>query len=465
MAIYSSSLYKRSPIWAQELMLSTLGLARSTLREGPAFKTQLADVERTQWLNPDELQALQLERLQATLLHAQAHVPYWRDRFKEWRFDPRSLQKLSDVTQLPELTRRTVSDHVSHMVNESHRGPRFSCSTSGTSGAALVGWRDLASINRENAFVWRQLHWAGLKLGDRRVWMRGDKIVPSAQVQVPYWRRNRGENLLMMSSYHLSEASANAYLEAITAYDPVVLQGYPSAVLLLARHLVNKGQRFKGKSLRGVVTSSETVTDEHRQLVDKAFGCRIFDWYGSMERITAIGTCEHGRYHLMSDYSHTELMPQADGSSEVVGTTFDNKLMPWIRYRLGDKIVPAAYGKVCECKRHFPLIDHIVGRVEDYILAPDGRQIFMLSNALDDVPNLVEGQLLQEKMGELKVLLVLKPGATLDEAALIRTVHSYAGDGLHVKIEQTTHIPRTSNGKLRVVVRNLPQSKPTGLAA
>jgi phenylacetate-CoA ligase len=438
-------------------MLSTLGLARSTLREGSAFEAQLADVERTQWLNPDELQAFQLERLKSSLLHAQEHVPYWRNRFKEWRFDPRSLQKPSDMTQLPELSKQDVSESGSSLLNEKHRGPRFSGTTSGTTGLPLTGWRDLASINRENAFVWRQLHWAGLKLGDRRVWMRGDKIVPSSQTQAPFWRHNRGEHLLMMSCYHLSESNADAYLEAMKTYDPVVIQAYPSAILLLARHLVNKGQRFSGKSLRSVVTSSETVTDEHRQLVDKAFGCQIYDWYGAMERITAIGTCEHGRYHLMSDYSYTELMPQNDGSCEVVGTTFDNKLMPWVRYRLGDKIVPAACGMQCPCGRHFPVIDHIVGRIEDYILAPDGRHVFMMSNVLDYIPNLVEGQVRQDKLGEIKVIVVLKPGAEVDKAALERTVYDYAGQGFKVHIEQTMRVPRTSNGKLRLVVRNLPQ--------
>jgi phenylacetate-CoA ligase len=442
----------------QELLLSGLGLARSTLREGSAFKTQLADVERTQWFNPDELRVLQLERLKSSLIHAQNNVPYWRERFTEWRFDPRGLQKLSDLALLPELKKQDVFNNGPRMLNEKHRGPRFSGSTSGTTGMSLTGWRDLASINRENAFVWRQLHWAGLKLGDRRVWMRGDKIVPSSQTKPPFWRHNRGEHQLMMSSYHLSEANADAYLEAIKAYDPVVIQGYPSAVLLLARHLVNKGERFKGKSLRGVVTSSETVTDEHRQLVDKAFGCHIYDWYGSMERMTAIGTCEHGRYHLMSDYSYTELIQQDDGSCEVIGTTFDNKLMPWVRYRLGDKIVLADEGKTCACGRHFPVIDHIVGRVEDYILAPDGRHIFMMSNVLDHIPNLVEGQVRQDQLGEIKVIVVLKPGATLDKAALERTVYSYAGAGLKVHIEQATHVPRTANGKLRVVVRNLPRA-------
>ncbi len=455
MALYNHPTYLKSPAWAQEWLLSARGWLRRSLREGTAFQRELADVERSQWLDPEGLQALQLERLRATLAHAAAHVPFYRDRFQAIGFAPGDLKCLDDLRRIPELTKRDVFDAGPAMLSDVHRGPRFSGTTSGTTGMSLTGWRDMASITRENAFVWRQLIWAGMKLGDRRVWMRGDKIVPGTQSRPPFWRHNRGEHMLMMSSYHLSESTAEAYLGAMQAYDPVILQGYPSAVLLLARYLVNHGRRYTGRSLKAVVTSSETVTDEHRQLVDKAFGCRIYDWYGSMERMTAIGTCEHGRYHLISDYSHTELEPQPDGSCEVIGTTFDNRLMPWIRYRLGDKIVPAAAGLRCACGRHFPVIERIVGRVEDYILAPDGRQIFMMSNVLDYIPDLVEGQVRQDSPDELHLLLVIKPGAPFDEAATRRAVRSYAGETFRVRIERVAQVPRTANGKLRVVVRNL----------
>ena len=182
---------------------------------------------------------------------------------------------------------------------------------------------------------------------------------------------------------------------------------------------------------------------------------QIFDWYGSFERMSAIGTCEHGRYHLISDYSYTELEDKGNGSSEVIGTSFDNMLMPWIRYRLGDALVPAAPGTVCECGRHFPVIEQIIGRVEDYILAPDGRHVVMMSNVLDYIPNLLEGQVRQDSREELTLLLVLAPNARLDEASVRKAVKAQLGEGMTITIRQVDSIPRTNNGKLRVVVRNL----------
>lgn len=452
---FTSPVYLKSPVWAQELMLSTRGWVRSALREGASFRAELADVERTQWLAPEALAALQLERLQKTVRSAYAHVPFYQQLFKSVGFEPGDLKTLADLSKLPIISKRDVFEAGDTLLNQQHRGLKVQARTSGTTGMAMVNWRDLHSINRENAFVWRQVMWAGMKLGDRRAWIRGDKVVPADQKTPPFWRHNRGEKLLMMSSFHLSEASADGYLQALEDFDPVVIMAYPSAVILLARHLLATGRRYKGEKLKGMMTSSETISDEQRRTVFEAFGVHMFDWYGASERMTAIGTCEQGQYHVISDYSYTELIPQEGGGCEVVGTSFDNHLMPLIRYRLGDEIVPGPAGGTCACGRNFPLVSHLVGRVDDYVLTSDGRQVNMLSEVLDYIPNLLEGQIRQEQPGELILVLAMVPGASLNQAEVIKTVHSFVGSDMKVKIDFVNRVPRTSNGKLRMVVRTM----------
>ena len=274
--------------------------------------------------------------------------------------------------------------------------------------------------------------------------MRGDKVVPSAQKRPPFWRHNRGEHMLMMSSYHLAEATADSYLAAMEEFDPVVIQAYPSAILFLARHLDSSGRRYKGRALKSVVTSSETVTDEHRELVCRAFGCRIFDSYGSLERMARILTCEHGNYHVMSDFSYTELIPQGDGTCEVIGTTFDNMLMPWIRYRLDDAIVRRRRPTL-QLRTQLP-DDRAYRRPRRRLCARTGRppRVFMMSNVLDDIPNLLEGQIRQDQHDELTFLLVVAPGAELDETMVRRAVYAQLGDGMRITLQRVSAVPRTS---------------------
>jgi len=286
--------------------------------------------------------------------------------------------------------------------------------------------------------------------------MRGDMIVPAAQREPPYWRSNRAENMLMLSSYHLSEAAAPAYLDALARFDPAVIQAYPSSIGFLATWMQSAGLRYSGRSLRGIVTSSETLPDARRQQIESAFGCTVFDWYGQFERVAAIGTCEEGRRHLLSDYSYVEMLPAGDGLFEIVGTGFNNAAMPLIRYRCGDLVRPAPSEERCSCGRLFPLIEEVVGRADDSITLPDGRSIGRLDHLFKGVEGILEAQIRQDRTDVIAMLVV--PSATFSDdtrKTLQNNVRHRLGDKIALEIRLVDSIPRTANGKFRGVVSDI----------
>ncbi|MGH6609501.1 MAG: hypothetical protein ACRECQ_04510 [Burkholderiaceae bacterium] len=286
--MYSSSLYRSSPIWLQEMLIAARGYGRARLREGPAFERYLIEAERTQWLLPHELEALLKRRLNGVIGHAAATVPFYRELYR----NTSHAASWADVLhELPLIDKPMVRAAGRALLSASARQPLFEGSTSGTTGPPLKLLQDLAAISRENAFVWRQLHWAGHVPGSRRAWIRGDMAVPIAQSDPPFWRHNAAERMLMMSSYHLSAATADAYLDALATYAPSVIQAYPSAIAFLAQWLKAAGRFYSGPALTAIVTSSESVSAENRALIEERFGCRLFDWYGQFERVAAIGTC------------------------------------------------------------------------------------------------------------------------------------------------------------------------------
>src|SRR4029077_827054 len=196
---------------------------------------------------------------------------YYRYLYRSLNLDFGNLEFPEDMAKLPSITKTDVREGGKSLVSEKKWGPLFSGSTSGTTGAPLSLYQDVHAINRENAFVRRQLCWAGLRRGDRRAWMRGDMIVPAAQKKPPYWRMNHAENMLMLSSYHLSESAAPAYLDSLAGFDAVVIQAYPSSIGFLASWMLSAGVHYRGRSLRGIVTSSETLSDSQRQEIESAF--------------------------------------------------------------------------------------------------------------------------------------------------------------------------------------------------
>jgi phenylacetate-CoA ligase len=448
--------YRHSPVWAQELIISAKSSLRGMMREGRAFEAAAADAHESEWWSEQELRDFQSGKLQMIVESAARDVPYYRDKYRPLALDFEQLEFPEAMAKLPLITRADVCEGGKSLISERKRGPLFSGSTSGTTGAPLSLYQDLAAINRENAFVWRQLAWAGLRRGNRRAWMRGDMIVPATQEKPPYWRVNRAENMLMFSSYHLSESAAPAYLDSLARFDPVVIQAYPSSIGFLAAWMLNAGVRYRGISLRGIVTSSETLSDADRRQIESAFACRVFDWYGHVERVAAIGTCEHGRHHLLSDYSYVEMLPADDGLFELVGTGFNNLSMPLIRYRCGDLVRPAPVTERCACGRSFPLIEQVIGRVDDSIKLPDGRSIGRLDHLFKGVEGILEAQIRQDRLDAIAMLVV--PSPTFNDRTR-ETLQSNAryrlGDGLALEIRLVDSIPRTKNGKFKGVVCNV----------
>jgi phenylacetate-CoA ligase len=440
--MFASFAYRHAPVRAQETLIAARAALRAALREGRAFEALRAQVDESQWWSAAELRSYRERRVGELLEFARRHVPYYRARaggavLEDW----------------PLLTKADVRAAGKALLAERRNGPLVAASTSGTTGTPLRLWQDLAAINRENAFIWRQLEWAGLNRGQRRAWLRGDMVVPAAQRRPPFWRLNRAENMLMLSSYHLADSTAAATLEALEDFDPVLIQAYPSSIGFLAVWMLARGACYRGRALRGIVTSSETLTAERRRDISVAFGCPVLDWYGQAERVAAVGTCERGRYHLVGDYAHVELLPMSDGTYELVGTGFNNYAMPLVRYRTGDFVRPAPPHERCPCGRAFPLIEAIVGRDDDAVTLPDGRSIGRLDHVFKALSGIVEAQIRQERADGVTVLVV--PAADYGEAtrrSLLGNLRERLGTGVALEIRTVDAIPRGPNGKFKGVV-------------
>ncbi len=454
--MFSSVYYKSAPPWFQDWLLSARALGRKLARESVAFHRVRAELARSQHWTRADMAREQAARLTRVIRHAAAHVPYYRDRFRTLGLDVKTMEFPRDLHRLPLLTKAEVRAAGQRLVADDAGKPMISASTSGTTGSPVWFHQDLDAVTREHAFIWRHLEWAGLRPGERRAWLRGDPIVPADCLRPPYWRRNYADNMMMMSSLHLSHRNAPHYLEALAKFDPIVLQAYPSSVSFLAAWMLEHGKRYAGRSLKAVVTSSEMFDCQQREQVATAFGCRVMDWYGLAERVAAIGMCEHGRYHLMNDYGYVEFIPtDFEGLVEPVGTGFNNRAMPLLRYRCGDLVRLAAPGESCECGRHGPIVAEIIGRSDDFIKMPDGRRMAacLAGNMFRGVPGILEGQIQQDRLDTLTIRVVPSREYTAaSERALLDNAQARLGGGLACRVVVVDEIARTPRGKFKSVI-------------
>jgi phenylacetate-CoA ligase len=354
------------------------------------------------------------------------------------------------------LAKAELRQHPERFVRARRPGTllRTTIRTSGTTGSPLTLVQTLGSTVREEAFVYRQLRWIGFRHGQRRAWIRGDLVCDSDPADGRSWCHDWVANALMMSSYHLSGDAIPRYVDALERFDPVVIQAYPSSVGTLAAWINAHGRRYQGRALKAVMTSSETLEPAARAAIEAAFGVKVIDWYGQAERVAAIGTCEHGRYHVLTDYGGVRLLARPDGSAELIGTSLNNPAMPLQDYATGDAVVPD--GQPCPCGRVFPTVKAVIGRQERTVTLPDGRQVTRLDRVFQGHDRaLVEGQV--RYLGAGRFVLRVVPTTRFDAADEAALVDKFLlrVPGAEVTVEKVAAIPRGPNGKFEFIALDM----------
>lgn len=451
MDIFTKSFYINSPVFVQQMLVAGYGLTCKLVRQGAMFEKMLSELEKSQWYPLQELKILQREKLRMVVAHAYENVPYYSSLFKRLHLRPCDIKDERDLYKIPAISKKDVMEKpeafLATNMNKHFLRVVF---TSGTTGAPLKLYRDIYSINFDNAILRRQYRWSGLKDSAKKVVLRSTLAVNAEIRKPPFWRYDFFQNSLMISAYHLSKENVGCYASEISKYNPDVLETVPSIGYFFAKLLDSKKFNLNFKY---IFTTSETLSDYKREVMDSKFRGRIFDYYGLAERVCTIGMCEKGSYHVNPEYGITEFMSlsgDGSGSFEIIGTSLNNLAMPLLRYRTGD-IAKLSLNK-CSCGRNFEKVDKIEGRTTDKsFITRDGRMLSLLTGILSiNVRGLIETQFIQEKVGAILVKAVVDHSYTeSDESALKTSIGNYIGNDTNITIEKVPFIPKDKSGKFK----------------
>ena len=151
-------------------MNSTLSRAALRVHEritGRHILARLEELNRTQWLSRDELNALQHTKLIHLLEYSYQYVPYYQRIFDEVGFRPDDAKRdLSKLNKIPILTKDIIRNNFQDMLTtEWKRKQRMSeLCTSGTTGEPLSFLQDAEFRDAVTAGIQRDMGWAGWKL-------------------------------------------------------------------------------------------------------------------------------------------------------------------------------------------------------------------------------------------------------------------------------------------------------------
>jgi len=457
-----SKVYINSPVFIQNILLTARGGLYRFLRQGKVFRNIFDELSTTQYLDEPGLKDWQDNRLRLIVEHAYKNIPYYKRLFKKLGILPGDIKSADDLKKLPFLTkeelRKNPDDFTPRHRNSFLVSKNF---TSGSSGKPLKLYRDLYSINFENAVLWKQKQSAGIKFSDRIAVLREELVVPFKNKRPPFWRYSAFENKMFISSYHLGCENAKYYVEAMECFKPLAIEAEPSSLYVLARLIKDKGFCPLPFSVKAIFTSSEMLVEKHKALIEEVFGGRVYDFYGNGERVAAIGVCGEGSYHVIPEYGITEFLPLDNnpGRAEIVGTNLHNYAMPLLRYRTGDVVEISDFR--CSCGRKSQVVKKIEGRLADFLISSDGKLIYVDACylMLQGVNNLIGSQIIQEDLNNIKIRFAPGEGfSKCDEEKIKSNVKKYMGPCVNVILEKNQEFLHDRSNKFRPFISKVKRS-------
>jgi phenylacetate-CoA ligase len=448
----SAFVYRGLPLFAQNLVCTASGYTRYRARFTQHFDDKIAEWEATVGWPLERLRELQRARLDLLVKRARQHVPYYRDLPEPSKAKDPARAILETLASIPPLEKAEYGDEPqSFIARDIPRRRLIRGQTSGTTGTSLPLWSVSETLVEEFATVWRMRRSFGVTSPiDPSLTFNGNIIVPFHQSSPPFWRSSSYDHRTLFSVYHMTPTNLRAYADAVHSLPAEYIEGYPSAIHLMARTLLEDGRPIAPGRIKAIFTSSESLLSFQRETIEEAFGAPVRDRYGASENVVSMTECREGRLHVDLEYCIVEVETSVETDEFEAGpllvTGLSNYATPLFRYRIGDVGTRSKYP--CPCGRAGDVFLDVDGRVEDYVLTPDGRLVGRLDHIFKEQFDVAEAQIIQTSEASIDVVIVPRSSySNASSRALMREIRARLG----TEIKITDSIPREANGKFRAV--------------
>lgn len=423
--------------------------------------------EKVECASRDELEKLQLERLQDVVKRAYENVPYYKKRFDEEGIKPDDIKTLKDIKKLPVTTKDDLrAAYPFGMFAVPRREIVEVHTSSGTTGKPTV-----SGYTREDIKIWSEIMARGLTMFG----LTEDDIIQNTHgyglftggFGVHYGAQNIGATVIPIST-----GQTRRQIEIMKDFGTTVLIVTPSYGLYLAEVVEEEGLTKEDLKLKSIGFGAEMWTEEMRQELQNRFNAPAYNIYGLTEIMgpgIALECPEQDGLHVMEDHFYPEIIDSEtmevlpDGErGELVLTTLTRHGMPIIRFRTKD--VTCLVNEPCNCGRTHVKMERITGRTDD-MLKIRGVAVF---------PSQIEKALLKmdgiephyqiiatrpQHLDELEVQVETSPQLFSDEVKELvgikkkieNYIHNEIGLRVTVTLVEPKTLPRSEGKAVRVI--------------
>ncbi len=434
----------------------------------PVKPSAPADLEPIETASRDELQALQLTRLQSTLRHAYDHVAHYRNAFDAAGVAPDDLQTLADLKKFPFTVKTDLRDHYPFGMFAVPREQIVRIhASSGTTGKPTVVGYTRNDIDTWATVMARSIRAAGGRAGDIIHVAYGYGLFTGG-LGAHYGAEKLGCTVIPMSG-----GMTERQVQLIVDFKPSIIMVTPSYMLAIAEEMERQRIDAKKTSLKIGIFGAEPWTPAMREAIESKLDMDAIDIYGLSE-IIGPGVAQEcvetkDGLTIWEDHFYPEIIDPQTGSvlpegekGELVFTTLTKEALPMIRYRTRDltRLLPPT-------ARSMRRMEKITGRSDDMLIIR-GVNVF---------PTQIEELILKEvalaphyqleitrpkSLDELAVVVERAPAAASAEgdaagAKLAHWIKNMIGVTAEVRVVQSGAIER-STGKARRVVDKRPKA-------
>jgi phenylacetate-CoA ligase len=417
--------YARAPRFVRRSLAPLVSLVPTGAKFGGTYRTWRERIALSA-SDPAYANAEHLKALRALLRKAHDASPFYRELLEQnlgAGFDWDRAQP-EDLRRLPILSKADL-EAAGDAVLTVPRASVDRVHTSGSNAERPFGfYLDRDRSPREMGYVLDSWQRAGFTERDSKVVLRGVGVDRRGRVSSE-WEPALRE--LRLSVFPMSRADVAGYADLIDRHGVRYLHGYPSAIDLMARHLVALQRRLK-QPLLGILPISEPLLLHQRQTIRAAFGdTPIANFYGMSEKVlfASESMTEPGLYAFEPLYGLAELVDEAGQpitepgvEGRLIGTGFLSTGMPFIRYDTNDRAALVALPSEANGRRM--LVSNIVPRRKpNYLIAADGGRIVTTDLTPEHsrfFTGLDEFQFRQEEPGKVTLRYVAAAGGSEHDA-------------------------------------------------
>lgn len=426
------------------------------------FREQYKKIQKIK--SKEDLELFTKNQLKQMLTHCYENVPYYRKKFSHLGIiSVNDIEKIS-LKQIPILTKKDIRDHFSEMSSRDiHSRKWYFNSSGGSTGepVRLIQDSDYRNWNHAtNTYYHEKM--LGIKriiAKEVRLW-GNERDIFHGGYGIQKILQNHFTNTVLLNSFRMKDSDIEQYISIINKLKPEYVRGYAGSLFELSSF--SQSHKILLYSPKVVASAAETLTQDMRDIIEKGFKTKIYDFYGSRETENLAGECVNGLLHIFSFNNIIEIVdennqPVREGEEgRILVTTLHNYSMPLLRYDIGDMGIKGP--EFCSCGNILPTLKSVTGRVTDHFKLKNGSQVpaeffIHLLGVVCNKGEIKKFQIIQEDYNKIRIDVVshnnISDGFFHEIDKKIRVV---MGFDCEITWNFVDEIPKTKSGKYRYTI-------------